>query len=513
MLTDEDFSEAPAGFKLSKARRDELPEGQRTNARNILWHKAQGRCSLCAEPLPPDGSLVDVDHKVAKQEGEGGSSDLSNLYLAHASCNRSRKNLNFGLAKRIIPFDKWCTAQPRRSFADVVEKYVSNGGKRIEVEMRHGTAHLTFGTEKRSAPVYSDPATNTDYFFMNVPIEFIQNDDETQPRFIEHDHVRALAIDFSEKPVHEPSNCRLVSADHSLADLKQFDGQHKTTAQILLGRTEVPMKFYVNPDLAMMQNLVVQIQQGIRKRPLSTTDTLKKLDTVIQDKVAAYRQAHDGKSPSENELVTFQPLQDQAEFKKRLLANFEYAVLNDDDLEIRNYISTKNDRNAALTDRVLVGKIIRPLICQELQDSPLDNAIGRETERETIVKLLNRITANMLAETWAPKPRGVDEDLHTRRARAFFMQGAVGWWLKSILIPAFQVLFPKSRWKSLFIEPLTEAQQERLDGYIDIICGWDIWSTSDPDKLAALRSNTVANTEKAFPDHTNVSLLDEFSES
>jgi hypothetical protein len=500
----------PEGFKLSKSIRDVLPEAIRATAPDTLWRKSEGRCSLCGEALPADGSLVDVDHMIAKKEATGGGNEIQNLYLAHRFCNRSRKNVPFDLAKRVIPFSKWCLSHPRRSFKDVIDKYITDGNQRVGVVFSDGLVEVTFGSEKRRAPIYVDPATQTKFFFMSVPMQFIQNDDETQPRHIEHDHVRALAIDFAEKPVHEPSNCRLVSIGDGLAELKQFDGQHKTTAQILLGRQEVPMKFYVNPDLPMMQKLVVQIQQGIKKRPLSTTDTLKKLDDVIQDKVAAYKAQHDGKSPNEIELVNAQPAQDQGDFKKRLLENFEFAILKHEDLEIKKFLSTKAERNSPLTDRVLVTKIIRPLVCQELLDAPLDDSLQRETERDAIVQTINRITSNMLSDKWEPKPPGTQEDIHTRRARNFFMQGSVGWWLKAILIPAFQPQFVKAKWNRLFLGPLTEPQQERLDGYIDIICGWDIWSTTDEDKLAALRSNTLSNTQKAFPQYTNVSLQEEF---
>ncbi|MGO4690595.1 HNH endonuclease [Glaciibacter sp. 2TAF33] len=505
-------SAAPNGFKLSAKIRDGLPASQKANARESLWEKSQGLCSLCAEPLPADGSLVDVDHMVASKEGAGGSDDLKNLYLAHRSCNRSRKNLPYGLASKVIRFSKWCTAHPRRSFEDVIEKYVSDGNQRVKVDLSGATASLTFGTEHRTAPVYEDPATQAKYFFMNVPIQFIQNDTGTQPRFIEHDHVRTLATDFIDRPVHEPSNCRLVTGDNGLADLKQFDGQHKTTAQILLERTEVPMKLYVDPELAMVQELVVQIQQGIKKRPLSTTDTLQKLDDVIRDKVEDFKQKHNGRCPTEIELVNFQPLQDQSEFKKRLLNNFEFAVLNDSALEITTYVSTKADRLFPLTDRVLVTKIIKPLVCQELLDVPLDDSLERETEREILVQVVNRITENMLTDKWAPKQQGEKEDTATYRARLFFMQGAVGWWLGSILIPALQGQFLKQHWKKLFVQPLTDIQQERLDGYVDIICGWDIWSSEDTSTLAAIRSNTVGNVEKAFPTYSNVSLQTEFAQ-
>ncbi|MFZ3454414.1 HNH endonuclease signature motif containing protein [Arthrobacter sp. 7Tela_A1] len=502
----------PEGFKLSRRLRDELPESERADARESLWMKSQGRCSLCNEPLPGDGSLVDVDHMKARKAGVSeGPTELKNLYLAHRSCNRKRQNLAYDIASRVIRFERWCTAKPRRSFEEVIEKYVPEGNQRVDFDLSDSEVTISFGTDKRTAAVYVDPATETKYFFMSVPVKYIQNDSDTQPRFIEFDHVRTLAIEFDRRPVHEPSNCRLVPVGNGLAELKQFDGQHKTTAQVLLGRREVPMKFYFNPSVPMIQELVVQIQQGIKKRPLSTTDTLKKLDDVIRDKAAEYKTNHDGRVPSEIQLVNAQPLDQQAELRKRLLRNFEYLILDDPNLEIRKYLSKKLDRRFPLTDTVLVTRIIRPLVCQDLLDVPLDNSIERETEREIIVQAINRITENMLTGKWNPQAKDSEEDIETWRARLFFKQGAIGWWLKSILVPALQSQFLKQDWKRLFIAPLNDVKQERLEGYIDIICGWDAWSTKDEDQLAALRSNTPSRTEKLFPNYSNISLQQEFS--
>lgn len=72
---------------------------------------------------------------------------------------------------------------------------------------------------------------------MNVPVKFNQRDAGTLPRFIEHDHVKTLAVEIDRRPVHEPSNCRLVSIGSGLADLKQFDGQHKQRPKYYWGGT------------------------------------------------------------------------------------------------------------------------------------------------------------------------------------------------------------------------------------------------------------------------------------
>lgn len=500
----------PEKWKLSKGIRDELPESQRVGAAEHLWQKSAGKCALCGEPLPEDGKNVDTDHTVARAEGEGGKTELANLYLAHRACNRSRQNLSFTLGQSLVKFVRWCSSAPRRSFGEVVMHYVKNGNQRAVVVDRSDSAiTLRFGTQERTAPVFVDPATKTPYFFMDVPVAYVKNDDQSQPRYIEHDHVRTLAIDFSVHPVHEPSNCRVVPVgDEGVVDLFQFDGQHKTTAQILLGRTEVPMKFYYDPSPPMIQELVVQIQQGIKKRPLSTTDTLRKLDDVVKDRVEAFKKDH-GRAPTEVELVEAQPKQDQRAFKARLLSNFEFLVMNDDELVLRDFTTTKANRLKPLTDTVLLKKLIRPLVSQELLNEPLDNAEKRDTERRTAVWILNEVADRMLTGKWEPKAAAEDENIQTRRARNFFYQGAIGWWLGDVLLVVLQYLFPKSAWKRLFQQALTPDQEEKIETFISVLCSWDIWSTESPDDLAALRSNTVSRVSEAFKGYDNTRLIQE----
>lgn len=499
--------QVPEGWKLSSSISSELPESQRADAAKYLWEKSGGRCALCSLPLPADGKRVDADHTTARVEGAGGETELKNLYLAHRSCNASRKNLPFPLAKQLLTFDAWCRAADKRNFTDVKSKYIGDASNQVGCEISDSSITLDFDGLKREAPISIDPATQTQYAFMNVPVAFIKNDDESQPRYIERDHVRILAIDFSKHPVHEPSNCRLISGPGGLAELLQFDGQHKTTAQMVLGRSEVPMKLYIDPDEAMIQELVVQIQQGIKKRPLSTTDTLRKLDDVFKAKVEAYRALHDGAYPSEVQLLSAQPRQDHRDFKKRLLSNLDNAVLHDASFKLKPFASTRASKDHPFTDTVLVNRLIRPLMSQELvDDETLDQAEQRDRERAMVIHILNRIADNMLTDKWAPE---LDDDLQTKRARSFFYQGSIGFWMSELLLPSVKITMTGSQRPKLFRNQLPEADHERIDALVDTLCSWSIWSTSDDTQMAAMRSNTVSRVADAFPGYTQQKLMSE----
>jgi len=499
----------PPNWRISRAIRSELPKNQKATAEADLWNKSAGICALCSEPLPTDdkGAGIDCDHVIPRSAS--GPTELGNLYLAHHRCNVVRQDLPFEIGKKLVIFEKWCQIVPLRPFSDV-RKHYSFSDERVVYKIDGNQILINFGPESHASEVFTDPPTGTRYFFTEVPISYILNDAESQPRWIEYDHVRALAKDFYKEPVHEPSNCRLVTLDHrsGLGELKQFDGQHKTTAQIILGRDRVPMKIYIDPDKDMIQELVLQIQGGIRKRPLTISTTLKKLDEVVRAKIEAYRQEH-GVYPTEQQLVTSLPSTERKTMKARLLSNFCYAILSDEDNKITQFASPKSDRLSPLTENILVNKIIKPLVGQELLDDPLDNPERRETERAAIVKVLNQIAENVLIDRWEPKPKGQEEDLGTRRARNFFYQGGVGWWMTDLLLQGLHSILPKSRHKGYFLKPLEDREAEEIEEMIGVFTGYPIWSTTDSDALKALRSNTIINVRESavFSPYDHVKMM------
>lgn len=490
----------PAGLSVRRSITAELPKEDRESILADLWSKSGGLCALCGLPLPSDGKRIDVDHVIPR--AAGGQTELNNLFLAHSGCNRSKGKLDFGIARPLIEFQAWARQHVRCTFDDVLDRYVPDSKKRAVFEVEDSVLKMTFGAKVRKAELYDDPATGTKFCFLNVPTDYIFNDSQSQPRVISHEHVRVLAADFSRHPVHEPSNSRLVEYEHGISELHQFDGQHKTTAQIILGRDEVPMKIYVKPSLPMIQELVVQIQQGIKKQPLSTTDTLRKLDDVIKDKINEYMDGHGGAIPTEKELVDAQPKSEQQTFKKRLMSNFSYLVFSDPDFKLSQYVSTKPDKSKPMTDSVLLKKVIQPLLSQELLDEPLNAANQREVERATVIQILNHLAEQILEGKWSPKPDSMDsENIHTRRASNFFYQGSLGWVFGKILKPTWVNWMPLQLEKKLFVKGMDPDQEERILKSIEDVCGWPIWSTTDVDERAAMRSNTVQNLVKVFPDY------------
>lgn len=493
-------------FKLSKSMLNRLPKEQRAGAAEHLWEKSGGLCALCDGPLPSDPKEIQADHRVALQEGQGGDDSLDNLYLACKSCNQIRSNLPFDLGHQIVRFVVWIRTRTGATFDDVLDRYVEKSRKKTVFDRKVDRISLTAEGIRRTSEVFIDPATSTPYFFTEIPITHIYNDTDSQPRDIIDSHVRALAIDFYKRPVHEPSNCRLVMDGRDFGRLLQFDGQHKTTAQIVLERTNIPMKVYIEPDPVMLQKLVLQIQQGIKKLPLSTSDTLRKLKDVMEDRLDAYT-VGEGETRSESGFLESQPREEQKAVRKQLMLELQRMVL--DDTKLKKYVSKGKSKFKPLTDTVAVAKLIKPLIYPEPLEENLAAKNSRDYERENIVFVLDEITKHMLEKGWKTGASEVDR----RRAQNFLYQGSIGWWMNRVLKPAIGTALHlgMADRERLLVRQLKAEQKLTVARLVSALCAWPIWTNPKPVALKAMRSNTAKDVEAAFPTYTDVKLVQDLA--
>jgi len=305
--------------------------------------------------------------------------------------------------------------------------------------------------------------------------------------------VRVLALDFARRPVHEPSNCRLVRTGPDTARLLQFDGQHKTTAQILLGRTHVPMKLYVDPEVAMVQALVLKIQQEIKKQPLTKSDTLAKLGDVIKRRLDAYLESG-AAVKTEQGFIAVQPKIEQRAVTQEYLQELQRLVFFEDDNELARSVRPGVE-NPPTTDKVIIERVIKPLIHSGLLALDMEAAGGRDTERELIILVLNTIASKMLPEGW----NALGNEVKRRRATNFFYQASIGWWMNELMVALRYVTQRIKLTDPLFIDELDQKSRDIVVAVVEKLCDMAIWSTTDDEALKAMRSNTVKNLEPHMP--------------
>jgi hypothetical protein len=252
----------------------------------------------------------------------------------------------------------------------------------------------------------------------------------------------------------------------------------------------------------MVQELVLKIQQEIKKQPLTKSDTLAKLGDVVAWRLQEYS-ARRGHPRTEEGFIASQPKTEQRGVKEQYFHELERLVFFDDDNKLARAVRP-GVANAPTTDKVLVDKVIRPLIHRQPLKLDMDEAGGRDAERALILLVLNAVAEKMLPRGWD----GVGNAVQKRRAQNFFYQGSIGWWLPILEQTLRFVLMRIGRNEALFIEDVEQKNRDKIINTVEALCDWAVWSTEDPDDLKAMRSNTVKNVKARFyPDYSENRLL------
>lgn len=217
---------------ISKALTAKLPEAERPSIEQALWDKSGGNCWLCEEPLNRAADDIQADHEVP--ESEGGATEIANLNLAHAACNKAKRNAK---TVPIRPYLKLIAFAKKRGGRLKYDGFLEHFGIAPKPSVYSRSAdQATFefsDGSKATVPVFGEVNTTGEHYysFVTLPREAIFNDDACQPRVVRTDHAWSIYADMQRNVLHEPPSCRLEeSVEGEPVRLLLFDGQHKTIA-------------------------------------------------------------------------------------------------------------------------------------------------------------------------------------------------------------------------------------------------------------------------------------------
>ena len=462
---------------------------------NELVKKTGGLCQLCEDPIDVNSDDIIVEHK-----DNMGPTELYNLYIAHRKCNSSKRDLPYEQAKLMIKFKRFCESKGNIiSFDDILDKYVPDNRKPIKAVFMDGFVDLLFtGENKVRANVMVDPTTKKKYCFSEVPIEHISNDKDVQPRRIVSDHVLLMLTDFIKHPVHEPSSCRINLDVNHVGKLLQFDGQHKTTAQILLGRKTMQMKIYFEPDVAEVRQLILSIQNRIKKMPLGPAIHLTKMSAVFVERLGSLG------ITSERKFVESMLTRDRAQAKQELFSSLYSNILEDGQNSLKKYIQPEGTRSGGypMSMNLIINRILKYLVCQELQEVDMGGADDcRGNERENVVYILN-ILADELLENGKWPLGGNSPELSTdyMKAKRIFRSGAVRYWvtiLRKGILNRLNLLEQKDE-STFLCRPLSAEQKGLVKNVVMRLINHPIWTDSDGTIDGKLNENDKETSEKLF---------------
>jgi hypothetical protein len=220
-----------------------LTPDQRKQLERQLHGTQKGNCFICGLPvdLTLHANATDVDH--VEPIKTGGKDDPSNFALTHASCNRSKQASDLRVARVLATFGQIRDAvEPENrgpNLGDVLLKFGgAKHGLHIKVEGNCVSYSLPeIGrNEVCTIPLYRDDLSGLQYFFVKLPLSYLFHDEKINPRSVGGSLSGLVEEFFKKRPqLHVALAWAENLSGNGQARIQVFDGQHKTTAQVLLG--------------------------------------------------------------------------------------------------------------------------------------------------------------------------------------------------------------------------------------------------------------------------------------
>jgi len=315
-----------------------------------------------------------------------------------------------------------------------------------------------------------------------------------------------MLLDFTRHPIHEPSSLRLVvDPDTSTAKLMLCDGQHKALAQILLGRSSIPAKLYIEPDIHLIRTLIDTIQNRIRKLPLYPSIVMEKLSAIYEVEWERYRNETEPPYTEKGFVRTFRS-DVQSIVKNHLNESIYGAILfGKTDAEkhrILKYIESEKRRVGP--DKIMSLNLFKKTLLKNfVYQKPCEYPVG--TDADFRLKEVNNVRRffGLFVDVFFEGAFGIPKEIDNKMKR-LFKSGSIRAWvtiLKSAVNNRLSVLDVREMDKPL----LRNVADENWEGILSILQRLEqhpIWNDDSPDVESKLNENKLETSERLFSEYS-----------
>jgi len=388
-----------------------LNTGERSQLTQKLFDSQNGKCFICEEVIDLElhKDNLDIDHIVPLKIG--GKDDPINFALAHSSCNRSKQDSNLEVARILKRFEKIKEEVEDENRGPNLQDLLTriNGSKfKINFSKGNGTMRyslIQIGDNRvHEVPIYKDELTNDEYFFVQLPIEYIFHDDIINPRSI-GDNISKLVKEFYNKnPQLHISLGWTEFKEGEASEIKLFDGQHKVAAQILLGVRKIPVRVFVNPD---KNNLTLtNFHAGTTLRQVAFDKSVQRHlgNTLFFQRIKRYQLEHelseDNLNFSERDVLNYFKGESR-EVKRYILDATRDSITYNPENQLRQFMELGGRSNTYPVSYSTVEKTFYSFfIHQDVLITPINHRLEegenpRVLEKEQITELMNIVAEEL----------------------------------------------------------------------------------------------------------------------
>lgn len=396
---------------MASAFLNKLSSQERKELERRLLEAQQGACFICEQPIDlvlHEGE-IDIDHVVPLKLN--GPDSQENLATTHASCNRSKQASDLRVARVLARFQRIrqsCEVAGRgASLADILVEF---GGAKYDLHFTRDGAEikLSMGEVGRneivSLPVYTDKLSNLDYFFVELPIEYLHHDDRINPRNI-GGSIAGLVEEFHKGRPQLHAALAWVDKGEGPATVKVFDGQHKATAQVLLGVRALPIRVFINPDPDLLLTANTNAGTALRQVAFDKSVQRRLGRSIFADRLDRYREEKglepDDESMSEKDIVAFYKGESR-EMKRYAIDAVRAAITANQNNALLPYIefggkATAKPLSYSTVEKTFFSFFIYPELLQTPLNYLAEEGLNpRSLEVEQITQLMNLVAETIL---------------------------------------------------------------------------------------------------------------------
>jgi len=385
-----------------------LSSEQRDSLEKTLYATQKGMCFICEMPIDlalHDGALA-VDH--VEPLKAGGKDDPSNFALTHQSCNCSKQASDLRVARVLARFgrirDEVKAENRGPNLTDVLSHY---GGAQYDLPLKVEDGVASFSWPDighntiQHVPLYTDDLSGLQYCFAKIPIEYLFHDDRINPRAI-GGSLNGLVAEFHKG--NPQLQISLAWADqghgHNKVRVRVFDGQHKATAQVLLGVKALPLRIFLNPNVDVL--LEANTNAGTSLRQIAFDKSVQRHlgSALFADRIERYRRdralPETDESFSESDLVNhFKG--EWKEMRRYILDAVRDAVTHSVDNKLKDYMDFAGKGKERPLSYSSIEKtfysffIYGDVLHTSLNYKMDENENPRELEKQQILQLMNLV--------------------------------------------------------------------------------------------------------------------------
>jgi hypothetical protein len=446
-------------------------------------------CFVNDHPIADEG---DVEFHHIKPFSEDGPTEISNIGAVCKEHHRRIRTLSLSEFRDQLAMARFFNQAAPRRLDDLLElKLSSHGfGRKVSYDGDlHSQIILHFTDSAlcpQICPVFSCPATDMRYFYSVLPIEYICNDSELQPRPLEQKRVWELYRHLAAHTQLAPAVCRLVAGQIML-----FDGQHKSAAQIWAGRKALDCKVYIEPNVRLLKDTNLIAHDKLRQMPFFTSTLIAKYSDIFKQEWEEYLERPGTKN--EGDFAAFLRVRGKTmvEAKKMLQNAIEQDVIEAPENRLSEFIADRNrTRKNPLSISILEKTFFREFILAPPTIVEFEGPDDfRDEERKNLVRLMSVIADKQLTGRWNPE----SNDAAHLRAERIFGAGAMRAWvpmLRDVIAQVLQLYDAADRQKVLF-RAISDQAWTLIEGRVERLFAHKVWDDPNPDVASQLKVNAV----------------------